>query len=108
MDMVIRVIKDGEQVDFDVAVSQGQIVLNNNGIRAKNGVVISRCSELLDGNGKMIYEHDVLIDRKGDKYTVLYYQGNFILKNMQSSLEHTPFLLSAFKLNSKIDTLFVI
>ena len=99
MDMIFKVTKDGEQIDFDEAISQGQVAINKNGLSAKEGVKICRSSELLDGNGKIIYEYDVLVDRQGNSFLVLYKQWDFIIKELHSLAESTPFLLSAFKLN---------
>ena len=107
MDVFFKVLVDGEQINFDEAVLNRRLIINPNGIHVPPNVEILRCTDLRDGNGKMIYEKDTLVDKHGDLYNVLYEQGNFIIQRDKSDTACTPYLLSALKINSVIDTLFV-
>lgn len=107
MTITYKVLINNKQIDFDKAVIEKKVMITKEGLQTSKDVKLLRNTELFDGNGEKIYENDILIDNEGNEYIVLFNCGNFIIKNMNNASGCTPFLLSAFKLNSIIETLFV-
>lgn len=105
MEQNYKLFLNGEIIDFQKCFEQGYIEITPKGLKFSDKITVCRSSGLVDVNYNEIFEWDILLDTKGEKYLVEYYTGTFFISKIAQEQGCMPWALHGLKSGNRIDNM---
>ena len=79
VDIIIRtrVLVNGVDISLEKAVASGYILIKDCTLLPQENVQIMLSSSLYDKNGYELFENDIVMDERGEQFTISFHNGTF-------------------------------